>query len=303
MATATATRTVPADDYAALNMQTLRSLAKTRGITVTAGVRKDQLVKVLVDSDPKPKPATAKPAKPSPVRTDVKPATAKPAKPSPVRTDVKPADVKPDPAETARKIAALENEAARLLGAAVTDSVKLAVTWARIYAFQPWKIHKATVKAYFEAHGMTRDNYIMPTDARHVLGALIWTGKLPADLQEKFGTYVDGATFTAIPNAPVDHVVAMSASSPRSVQRDRDALGVANTARQESHKKPAADKPKADKQTTTPAADGPVTRMVPVLSMISVREFISTLDDLDMLEELGDLVTERMTALGFKFAE
>jgi hypothetical protein len=244
-------------DYAAMNMPTLRGIAKTRGITVTAGVRKPDLIKVLTDSEPKAAP-----------------------KPSPVRKDVKPADVTPDAEERSKedvkRIGALENQAARMLQAAVTDSMKLANTLAVLYPLAPWTLHKQTPKQYFAALGIRRDNYIMPTDARRELVTLV---------------------YTANPDTPIEHVMLMTAASERSIKRDRADAGLINPNRSDAQRA-AANARNAGSEEESPAApSGPVTRMVPVVSMTSVREFINKLDDADMVIELLVLCEERATAL------
>jgi hypothetical protein len=273
---ATATATVPTTaSLADVSKAELIQAATAAGLTVKSRATKLEIAQAIADHA-----ATVEAAKP---------------KKSAVRTDITPADVKPSAEEIARKISVLEEQAARMLHSAVTDSVMLAVTLAKLYVLKPWKVAKVDIKAYFEAHGLTSDNYIMPTDARRVLESLVWRGELSGDLAERFGTYVEGATFTAVENAPVEHMVIMTASSPRSIQRDRDALGIANKARQESHagqgSKATADKPAKPAATATATAV-PSAELNMVYSMTGVREFIASLDDTDMLDELSDLIAE-----------
>jgi hypothetical protein len=201
-------------------------------------------------------------------------------KASPVRSDVKPSDVKPDahtPAET-KRIASLENLASKYMSAGENAALKLAETIVALFPLKPWEGHKLanghpmTVKAYYAGLGIGADDdkFSLPLNARrHIVREMANT--------------VD-----------VDTVVAMTGSSNRTIQRDRIAEGLANENRSESHR--TAAEPQAD-DTPAAAPAGPVTRMVPVLSMTSVREFISSLDDDDMLEELADLIAERRAAL------
>jgi hypothetical protein len=203
----------------------------------------------------------------------------KPAKASPVRKDVKASDVKPDAhtPEESKEIATLESLAARWAHNGQEAAERLANTLVKLYPLRPWEGrklsngHPMTVKSYFDSLGNAFVG--LNTDARR--GAV-------KSLND------------AYPDMEIDTVVAILGSSPRTIARDRDALGIANAAKQAANKSAAAAKTPA---TESAEEHTPVTRMVPVLSMTSVRAFISELDDVEMLVELEELIAGRIKAL------
>jgi hypothetical protein len=219
------------------------------------------------------KPTTAKPTTAKP--TTAKPTTAKPT--SPVRAGAVVTPEAHTSAQTA-EITTLEGYAGKFVAAGVNAAKNLADVIVKLYALAPWdgrKLtngHPMTIARYYASLGIGGDNFALPTDARMIV-------------VKAMANTVD-----------VQTVADMTGASLRSIQRDRIAAGLANVNRSESQQAAAARA--TDSTPATPArTDGPVTRMVPVLSMTSVREFINELDDSDMLLELAELITERMSAL------
>ncbi|HEY1700733.1 MAG TPA: hypothetical protein VGG75_13555 [Trebonia sp.] len=266
----------------AMSMADLRKIAKQNGLTVTRGVTRVQLAEILTAKTP----ATTPPAK--------TPATTPPAKVSPVRTDVNPADVKPadkraaaeaaavaaahTPEELA-EITALENSAETLVFAGEDAAMKLADVIVRLYPLAPWEGkklrngHPMTLAAYYSGViGVNNDTgFALPAKARQIV-------------VKAMGNTVE-----------VQVIADMTGAGARSVARDRKELGIASEARSaggQASKAGTSDKTPASK---TPAA--PVTRMVPVLSMAAVAEFIADLDNTDMLSELSAAIVARMAEL------
>lgn len=266
---------VPTPD---MTIPELRRMATDVGATIPARPSKTALIALINQALPT-NPATTKATKET--------KETKPAK-SPVRKDVKPADVMPDPhtpEETAR-IAELEGFAASFVEAGDKAAERLAGTILQLFPLRPWEGkklkngHPVTMATYFAAIG----NRLVATNkrARQIV------------VQE------------LSKSASIDTVIDVTGSSPRTIQRDRIDLGIASEARVNSHagdgkngsKTVAKDTTKASKA-SQPAASVP---MVPVPSMTDVRKFISSLDDVDMVEELFELARERMIALGYVFA-
>lgn len=193
--------------------------------------------------------------------------TAAPApapKSSPVRKDVTPAQVTPDVTE-------LETEAQNALSALITDADTLAGVLAKLYALSPWDTEK-----------------VSPADYAAKIG--IRAGVLPEAQRQRLVMSIHAAT----PKLKVLAVAALTGASEPTIQRDRRDLGIASANRSAGTAAGIA----ASKPAPAPKpAAGPVTKMVPVLSMTSVREFINGLDDADMLAELADLITERLVDL------
>jgi hypothetical protein len=185
------------------------------------------------------------------------------------------------PTESETGIGALETIAHRLLSAAVADAVKLAETLVKLHALKPWDTHKVTMKSYYaDVMGIRADNFPFPTDARR---------HLVKRMHE------------SAPKTPVAEIQAMTGASERTIKNDRAFLRIANENRQ-------AGQPTTG-TTRTPAAPAQATAPVPVpagkmvVSVAVVTDFIASLDDTEILEELGNAITARMTELGFKFDE
>ena len=197
-------------------------------------------------------------------------------KPSPVRKDVAPADVTPEAhtPEQAQQIKTLEGLAARYLHDGRSAAERLANTLVKLFPLQPWagqKLangHPMTVGGYYSALG----NRLVGTDV---------------DARRIVVKALDGLT-------DIDTLVAVAGSSKRTIIRDRRDMGLA---RAENVTPPAPPTPEEPEETDE---HGPVTRMVPVLSMTSVRQFINDLTDRDMVQELLELCQDRDDALSAK---
>jgi Tfp pilus assembly protein FimV len=257
---------------AMVNTQTpQQKAAATRAANRAAKQAAAELAAIAATETPATTPATETPAT----------TPAKPAKASPIRKDVQPADVKAaEPkrtAEESKEIATLESLAARWAHNGQEAAERLANTLVKLYPLRPWEGrklangHLMTVKSYFDSLGNAFVG--LNTDARR--GAV----------KSLNDTY---------PDMEIDTVVAILGSSPRTIARDRAALGIVNETRQAANTAAAARTPTA---TESAEEHTPVTRMVPVLSMTSVREFINGLDDVEMLAELEELIAQRIQAL------
>jgi hypothetical protein len=198
-------------------------------------------------------------------------ATAPRARKSPVRRDIAPIQVQPTTEE-------LYAAATAALSALITDADTLASALTALYAMSPWDA--ATPKMSPEAYA-------------EMLGAR--AGMLP-DVQRQ---RVVRALAVSVPKLQVKDVAALVGASVPTIARDRKELGLISASKSVSQPSKAGVTRSAATPAATPAA--PVTKMVPVLSMTSVREFINALDDTNMLEELGELITERMATLGVEF--
>jgi len=278
----------------AMSMAELRKMAKAKGLTVTRGVTRVQLAEILAAKTPATAPArkNAKSSTKLIPRTDAQIAADHAAvsgiapakgngKTSPVRTDVNPADVKPaaHTVEESAEITQLEGFAHKFIASGEHAAMELADVIVRLYPLAPWRGkklrngHPMTLAAYYSTViGVNKDTgFPLPTKARQVV-------------VKAMGNTVE-----------VQVIADMTGSGPRSIARDRVALGLANEARTAGGKasKPAAAPKTAD--TTKAPATAPA--MVPVLSVTDVAAFIGDLDDTDALTELAATIAARLAEL------
>lgn len=208
--------------------------------------------------------------------TDATPATppvaAPPVKSSPVRKDVTPDDVTPD---NSARIAELRANAEAFITDGIKSATELAVTLYELYPLKPWIPVKSDVHDYFKAMGIDGDNFKLPATARKELVKLMFTRDAGTSAQ---------------------HVAWMAGAGLKTITSDKSEFGFVSETRSAAQQANAASRTAGDND-ETPASDGPVTRMVPVLSMTTVRAFINELTDADMIAELSELCAERMTAL------
>jgi Rho termination factor, N-terminal domain len=257
-------------ELSAMTVVNLRKLAKDNGLTLPSNSKKAELVNAIMAAPATP-PVTP-PATP-PVTPPATPPVTPPAKSSPVRNDVTPEDVKPD---NSARIAELRANAEMYITDGVTSAVRLAATLAELYPLKPWIPVKLDVHKYFQAMGIDGDNFKLPATARKQLVK---------------------AMFTRDANVPAQHVAWMAGAGLKTINSDKSELGFTSETRSAAQQANAAARNAGNDDAETPASDGPVTRMVPVVSMTSVRAFINSLTDEDMLNELSDLVTDRIGAL------
>jgi hypothetical protein len=291
--TATATETFTPDPaaVAAMKMADLRKSATTLGITVPRGATKMDIANAIAGAAKAAHEAelAKAAANPAPIATAGRDAVVaakgkKSGKKTPVRNDVTPADVTADPhtPEQAAEIATLEGYAHKFIANGESAAMSLADTIVKLYALAPWEGKKLT-----NGHPMSLAYYYA-----NVIGVGTAEDKLSLPLKAR-----QFVVETMANTVDVETVMAMAGASRSSIQRDREKLQLANPNRQNGQPTRGAGAPAAS---TPTVSDGPVTRMIPVLSLTSVREFIlglGTDKNTDALEELSELISEQLTAL------